>query len=80
MMNFVKEQKLEIMELGELAWIPSLQEMDKWEIKYDELVQAPGDVIITGFDTIHWVVAPVSILFFSMIYICRMVEPLLHGI
>ena len=64
MNDFIKTSKGVEAELGELMWIPNLGEMETWGIEYEELVQAPGDVVITAFDTIHWVAASVYLLAF----------------
>ena len=45
--------------LGEDAWVPSTVEMDKLGIQYTLLKQQPGDVVVTGYNAFHWVLAPV---------------------
>jgi hypothetical protein len=56
--NYVESLKVK---LGEDFWVPSLSELTRRDISFYEIVQKPGDIVFVGYETYHWVFAPVSI-------------------
>ena len=51
-------------EFGQLYFFPSEKDLVKFEIKFQHLIQKPGDAVYTGYAAIHWVLNPVSFLFY----------------
>ena len=46
--------------LGSINFLPSEVEMKAKGIIFQKVIQNPGDAIYTGYNTIHWVINPVS--------------------
>ena len=45
-------------EFGDEVWFPCQKELEEREIKFQHLIQKPGDAMYTGYNTIHWVFNP----------------------
>jgi hypothetical protein len=52
--------------MGDVYFLPSLDDLTKAGIVYEVVEQKPGDVVYSHYMTIHWVVAPVGFLYKSI--------------